>query len=351
MTGLVAFLGRDSIPWLRIEDGAIAARGDDLTDTDEAIVAIAPVEGTALHAAAFGDLSPAQALAAARVEAADVSLGAERHVAVSATGDHYVVTDRDVMLGWIGQMEARGLQAAVLVPAASLLPAPESGFVRAEMPHETVLRSADTALAEDDEIAPLLVDDEPVVSMGAAELELAIVAASSAPPLNLLQGEFLPRADWAAGIGYWRRMVILSGIFLALTMAIPVAHWARLSMATADLDAESAAIASKALGEAAATDDSVDRLQQALAARRGGGLGYVATQAAILAAIESSPGTELGSLAFDPDGTLRATVRGPTPAAIDAVRAALDSRGFAVTQGAQTNNGGRMQADFQVRPR
>ena len=351
MNRWVAFLGGETIPWLRMEDGAVAARGDDLLEADAPVLAIAPASGVAYRTTGLAELSPAQALAAARIDAAEASLGLERHVAIAETRDHYAVTDASAMRGWIGQLAGRGLEASALVPSPSLLPVPEEGFLRAKLPHETVLRSAAAGLEEDGIVSPLVVGDAPVRTLGREEIEAAIVAASDAPALNLLQGAFAPRTDWRAEPGYWRRMALFAGIVLALTLAIPLAHWARLSLATARLDRESARIAAGALEEARPGSDSVARLEQKLAQQRGGGAGYLATQAAVVSAVEATPNSELASLSFDPDGTMRAAVRALGQPELDAIRSAIELRGFSVSQGVAANVQGRMEVQLQVRPR
>lgn len=351
MNRWVAFLGGETIPWLRIEDGTVAARGDDLLEADEPVLAIAPASGIAYRNTGLADLSPAQALAAARIDAADASLGLERHVAVAEARDHYAVADASAMRDWIGQLAGRGLEASVLVPSPSLLPVPEEGFLRAILPGETVLRSAEAGLEEDGVVSPLVVGDAPVRTLAREEIEAAIVAASEAPALNLLQGAFAPRTDWRAEPGYWRRMAMLAGIILALTLAIPIAHWARISLATGQLDRESARIAAGALEEAQPSSDSVARLEQKLAQQRGGGAGYLATQAAVVGAVEATPNSELSSLGFDPDGTMRATVRALGQPELDAIRSAIELRGFSVSQGVPANVQGRMEVQMQVRPR
>ena len=351
MSGLVVFLGEDELPWLQIENGEVVAQGDNLRGSDEAVTAIVPAGSVTYRNASFGELSPAQALAAARLAAVDASLGSDRHVAVADAGDYYVITDKDTMQGWLFRLAERELQAVAVIPSPSLLPVPASGFVRAELPHETVLRSAGTALAEDGVISLLVVGDQPVVNMGQADFVEAVAAATERPPINLLQGDFAIRANWDAATGYWRRMAIFAVLLLGLTLAIPLARWTRLSMATAALDRQSATIAAKALGEASASDDAVERLQDELVEKRGGGAGFLATQAALIKAIESNSGVELSSLSFDPDGTMRAMVRATGKAEIDALRHAVEEQPFSVTEGTQTTTQGRAEVEFQMRPR
>lgn len=351
MNGFVVFLGGEALPWLEIEDGLVTGRGEDFQGPGQTVTAVVPASGVSYRPCALGGLSPAQALAAARLDATEVSLGPDRHVAVAQAGDHYAISDKTKVQAWLAELANRGITASALIPAPSLLPVPETGFVRGALHDETVLRSAETGLAEDGTISPLVVGDAPVRTLDAAELEQAIAAAVASPPLDLLQGEFAPRTDWSAGSGYWRRMAIFAAIAGALTLAIPLAQWARLSMATASLDEQSATIAALALGERSASDDAIDRLQDKLADQRGGGAGFLPTLGVVTAAMESIPNVELGTLAFDADGTLRATVRANGQPEIDVLSRAIEGRGFTVNQGAPRTMQGRAEIELQVRPR
>mgnify|MGYP001412612341 CR=1 FL=1 len=144
--------------------------------------------------------------------------------------------------------------------------------------------------------------------------------------------------------------IVLLASAAALTLAVPLAQWARLSMATSSLDAQGAAIAAKALGEVSASEDAIDRLQDQLADQRGGGAGFLPTLGVVTAAMESMPNVELSALSFDPDGTLRATLRAGRQAEIEIVRRAIETRGFSVTQGMPGNGQARAEIELQVRP-
>lgn len=350
MSGFVVFLGGETLPWLEVEHGRVIGRGEDFRESDAAVIAVAPASSVTYRSAAFGGLSPAQALAAARLDAGEVSLGTERHVAVAEAGDHYAMTDKAKMREWLSRLAEHDIIPSAIIPAPSLLPVPETGFVRGILHGETVLRSAQTALEDDGAVSLLVVGDSAVRTLDALELERAIAAAIAAPALDLLQGDFAPRTDWSASAGYWRRMAIFAGIAAVLTLAVPLAQWTRLSMATSSLDAQGAAIAAKALGEVSASEDAIDRLQDQLADQRGGGAGFLPTLGVVTAAMESMPNVELSALSFDPDGTLRATLRAGRQAEIEIVRRAIETRGFSVTQGMPGNGQGRAEIELQVRP-
>lgn len=347
----VVFLGGESLPWLEIDEDRVSSRGTDFQVSDLPVMAIVPAAAVSYHPCALGGLSSAQAIAAARLDASEASLGANRHIAVAAAGDHYAIVDREQMRAWLAMLAGLDITPVALIPAPSLLPVQDEGFVRAVLHDETILRSAETGLAEDDVVAPLVVGDAPVRTLEPAELEQAIAGAVADPPLDLLQGEFAPRTDWSAPQGYWWRMAMLAAVLAALAILVPLAQWARLSMSTGSLNDKSAGIAARALGDASASDDAVDRLEDKLLAVRGGGAGFLATLGVVTAALEAQPNIELGPVAFEPDGTLRATVHAGGQPEIDVLRRAIEARGFSVSQGGQGTMQGRAEAELQVRPK
>lgn len=351
MSAFVVFLGGDSLPWLELEDGGVIGRGEDFREAGVTVTAIAPASSVTFRAATFGGVSPAQALAAARLDASEVSLGSDRHVAVAEAGDHYVMTDTATMQRWLSELAERGLAASAIIPAPDLLPVPQDGFLRAVLHDETILRSADTGLEDDGVVSALVVGDAEVRTLEPAELEQAIASAVQTPPLNMLQGDFAPRADWSAPEGYWRRLAMYAVVAAAILLAIPIAQWTRLSVATSSTNEQSATISALVLGERSGSEDAIDRLQDKVAELRGGGAGFLPTLGALMTSMETMPNVELGQLSFDPDGTLHATVRASAQPEIDMLARGMESHAFTVSKGAPRTEQGRIEVDMQVRPK
>jgi type II secretion system protein L len=351
MSVSLLFVGVEPTQWLRVEDGAVVASGEGAPDLETPVVAVIRSESVAWRSFDATALAPAQALVAARMDAADASLGDpdDRHVAVASARDGYGVTSQRDLRMTLAGLDKMGLQPAAVIPSWALLPVPDAGFFRAVLPGETVLRSASGGLLEDGEISSLIVGEAPVRTLTRDELEVAIAAAAMMPSPNLLQGEFAPRTDWGAEAGYWRRMGIFAALALALTFSIPFANWARLVASTSSIERESASIAAKALGEAEPTPDATLRLREKLAERRGGGIGYLATETAILRAVEGQTNAELASFGFDADGTAHAPVRATSQSELDGIRNALAAAGLQATLGQTTTNQGRPQAEMTVR--
>src|SRR4051794_40177851 len=113
---LVLFLPSGQSPWrwLRVAGDSVTARGDGVPsfdpETRETAVAVAPAESVTLHWADLPDRSTAQAVAAARLLAADAS--------VTPIGDLHVVVGREAEgverpIGVVSSQWMRGALAAL----------------------------------------------------------------------------------------------------------------------------------------------------------------------------------------------------------------------------------------------
>ena len=111
MMTLLLFLPVDmaqNTPWLLLGDGGVVARGTGYAalPAHERMVAVVPGEAVVLHWVAMPALAPAQAAAAARMMAADVSAVPveQLHVALGtpeADGQRLLaMVDAEAMRGW-----------------------------------------------------------------------------------------------------------------------------------------------------------------------------------------------------------------------------------------------------------
>jgi general secretion pathway protein L len=354
LSTLILFIAPDDRlhDWWIAEAGVVTARGDAETplpaDLPERVVAIAPAEAMTIHVAELGALATQQARAAARLLVAETSVspietqhvavgdadGADRSVAVIGNGR---------IAAWLESLQAHGIDPDAILPAALLLPRPESGFVRAAIGAETVLRGRSAAFAQEAGLTDLLVGDDPVEDV---DPEPLVLAALDAPELDLRQGEFAKRRRFRIDWPLVRRLAVLGGAIAAVTLLIAIVQTVRYGLAADRLDAEAQAVARTAVADAG--PDAAASLQAKLAARRGAGLGFSATAGAVLAAIQAVPNVELSSLTFDADGLLRATVLAPGAAEAEALRARIRAVGLSVEATPFTSEGGRIRGEFRI---
>ena len=366
---LLIFLGREQEigGWLRLADGAVAARGAAIeeapaisTDGETLpVVAVVPGDAVTLHWLEVpAGLAPAQAVAAARLIAAEASAQplADMHVAVGAEAQQeplrpVALVPALTMAGWLGRLQAAGLDPDLMLPEPLLLQPPEEGIARYGGAAVPLYRGTTDAFAMEPELAALVLNGASLVEVDDAAFEAGLASAVAAPAVNLRQGPFAKRRRWRIDWKLARRLALLAAAILIVTLAIQIASILRYTFAADALEAETRAIAERALPGAPSSASASALLEQRLAELRGGGVGYGRISSALFGAVRATPNAELSSLLFDRDGTLRATVQADTPATIEALARRIEETGFTVEASPARPAGGRQAVDLTVRAR
>ncbi len=357
MSGVRIIFPDSEAHWLRIEEGEIVARGDSAgmlgVADNETRVLVAPARDIALYALDLPGLAPAQARAAAQLALAEKSLLPTDQLHIACGAQSVDAPPRTVALVSRIQMQAwiEAFDPDVIIPSPLLLPAPDTGYVRAILGDEVVLRGGETGFAEDEALTPLITGDAPVITLDKDTLEAGFIAAAINPPINLREGEFARRRQWRVDPSWIKRAGWIAAALLAVTLIIPLAQIARLSWASDTLEQTSASLAQAALGEAVAPEAAISALDAKLTAQRGGGAGFAKTVAAAARAIEATANVELTAMAFDSGGTLRLTLRATTADEIATVQARMRAAGLDVTSGPVNPSQGQPIVETQVRGR
>lgn len=359
---MVLFLPAANAPWrwLRIANEMVAARGEGFPDTidpDAPPVVVAPADAVTLHWAELPDRSVAQAIAAARLLAADASAApiGELHVAVGREGDNAErpigIVSMVQMQSWLTELAASGIDPAMVLPAPMLLPRPDSGYLRADLGGEGVVRGPTSGFADEARLTELVTGGVAPEVLGRDELESAIVAAVAAPALDLRQGVFARRRrigiDWALV----RRLGWLCVAILSITLCISLVKILRYSVEADALQQRAEARARGGLPRGETVNNADRQLDERLARLRGAGLGFSATAAGVFSAVRSIPGAEVTALAFDPNGDMRVTVATTGEGAANDVKARIEQRGFSVRAGVFQTSSGRVTGELTVSAR
>lgn len=346
--------------WIRIADGAVAARGAGTDGLDAhrpaPVVAVVPGEEVTLRWLDLpAGLSAAQAGGAARLMAAELSAQPldELHVAAGRESEEggarcVGLVPMAAMRAWLEAVEAAGFEAERLIPETLLLAPPAEGFATRDAGPLRLYRAREEAFAAEPELGELLLAGR---GAAAVEGEDGLAEALAQAPLDLRQGPFARRRDWRVAPARARRLAMLTAALLLVSLVVQIAAIARYSFAADAAEAETRRVAAAALPRSPGLADPEAALTQRLAELRGGGAGFGATAAALFEAVKATPNVELSALAFSPDGALRTTVQADSPAAIEAVRQRIEASGFEAEAGAPRSGGGRRVADLMVRPR
>ena len=362
VTATLIFLPERDTPyrWWRMDEARVVDEGEGLPPPaeDDRLIAVPPADAVTLHWAALPARTPAQATAAARILAGEASAvpAAELHVAVGEEGGPgsdgerpIAVVGADAMRGWLADMAAVGLDPQAMVPAPLLLPRPDEGYARAELAGAGVVRGRTSGFADEARLTELVTGGDAPRVVGRDELTAAVAAAVAAPALDLRQGPFARRRrvglDWAL----IRRLAVLTGVVLLVSLAIGLVRLAKYSFAADALEAQAAALAATGLPRGETVTDADRQLAERLGAVRGPGLGFTGMAAAVFAAVRATPGTEVTGLDFQPTGDLRISVAAARESLPTDLKRAIERGGFTVDAGTFTSANGRVTGEMTVR--
>ncbi|MFC4294936.1 type II secretion system protein GspL [Novosphingobium tardum] len=341
--GLIVLL--PSVPgeewrWWRVEDQDLGAEhgftpGEDRPWGhlgDEArVVALVPSAMAPVRVRPRGTMPLAQALAAARLEAADGAPG-PMHVAVAEYGGSALLVatvSTAAMDLWFAELAAAGLVPAALVPAALVLPyGHDDGTVVGQLGNQALARTPEAAFAGEPDLVEALGGGEQVA---VDDLENALLATWEDPALNLRQGIYAPRRVSFFRLPDWVQLARMTAIAALLGFLVLATETVKLN-----LDArarEDAALEAAQKRFPAAVDlASATSLASAELARRGeGGGSFTAPASALLAAMRPIPSVSLRDLGYVEDGTLRFQAAAPTADAVNQLLMALQRDGWQVT--------------------
>jgi len=367
----VATLGEGDAPrpaWLRIDDGIVVDSGQDDgwvdawekprdDSPDDRLIALAPVADVPLRWLNYPGAAPAQAAAAARIDALKNSLGdavALHVVAGQPAGEGQAVpvavTTHAAMTAWTDWLKTRDLTPAAIIPSAAAVPPPEPDTLwTAEVGGEQIVRTADRAYVSDPELDPLIAGGHAVLPLDADRMRESLMLTLAAPPLDLLSGGWKPKRSWSVDPAMLRLAKRLAIALVAVSLLIPIIYAVRLSSDTGRADDAVVAMAKKAgvtATEATAAEAELDRR---LAAAGGGPLAFSVPASALYDAMGDAPGVTLKTLSHRTDGTLTTTLAAPRVEDINQVLLALQARGYRVTAQPMAGSDGQQMANITIR--
>jgi general secretion pathway protein L len=305
------------------------------------------------------DRSQAQATAAARLLVAEASATpiAELHVAIGQEDGHIerpiaVVADTQ-MQAWIADLADHAIDPDAIIPAALLLSAPDSGFVKADLGGEVIVRGPDLGFADEPGLTEMLTGGATPALLDRQQVETLLAQAVAKPPLDLRTGAYARRrsaiqVDWPA----LKKLGSLLAAVIVLTLAIGLVEIMRDSLGADALEAQAETLARQALPPSETVNDADRQVDERLLGLRGPGWGFTRSAGAVFAALRAVPTSEATALSFESNGTLRVAITTQGEGAIKDVIRQIEANGFKVDQtGAFTTNAGRVTGELMVSPR
>lgn len=348
-----------ALHWWHAEDGHVVARGQDVSPPvrtgDAPVIALVPAADTVIRTLDMGDMSAAQAEAAARYRAADLSIGGDLFVAVRALGRtdagmrvRCATIARATLADHLAELALRGLDPDIIVPVGLLLPERDQP-VSATFGDLGADRLGDLVLPPDEALGALLLAGEAPVALDQDRRDAALVAALADPPLNLRQGDFARRTPlFALGAGQGRTLAWLLGALALVSLAVPLAEIGKHYLG-ADM-AERRALASAQRLVPGATDaaQAEQQIDARLAARGAGNMVASVPLAGLLSAIQPVPGVVIRQADYRPGGIIAAMIAAPRVEDLNTVLIALQNNGYKVTAANRSDATGQAVADITV---
>lgn len=355
--------------WLRVDDGVIVDSGQDDgwvdawespqgdESADDRLVALAPAADVPLRWHHYPDAAPAQAAAAARLDALKDSLGeaSALHVVAGQPAEAgqavaVAVTTHAAMTAWTGWLAAQGLSPAAIIPSAATVPPPEpDGMWMTELGGEAIVRTADRAFLSDPEIDALVAGGRDIAPLESERMREALLLSLAAPPLDLLSGAWKPKRNWAVDPALLRFAKRLLVALAVVSLLIPIVHAVRLTADTSRADEATVTTAKKAgiiASDAEAAEAEIDRR---LAAMGGGPLAFSVPASALYDAMRDTPGVSLKTLSHRTDGTLTTTLAAPRIDDVNKVLLALQAHGYRITAQPMAGTDGQQMATVTIR--
>lgn len=350
-----------ALHWWRVESGHVVARGQDFSPPAAArgtdlspTLALIPAADTVIRLLDMGDMGAAQAEAAARYRAADLSIGGDLFVAVRALagGESTQVLCATIARGRLAdhmaELALRGMDPDMLVPVGLLLPADDNP-VSATFGDLGADRLGDLVLPPGEPLGALLLGGSMPVSLDHDASDAALVAALANPPLNLRQGDFARRTPlFALEAGQGRMLAWLLGALLLVSLAIPLVEIGKHYLGADLAERRALASAQRLVPGASDVAQAEQQIDAKLAARGTGNTIATVPLAGLLSAMQPVPGVVIRQADYRPGGIIGAMIAAPRVEDLNTVLIALQNNGYTVTAAQRSDATGQAVADITV---
>ena len=317
---------------LVVQSGVLEPDGT-LPDADMPTVALVSGTDVAVRWLILPKGSVAQVRAAARWQMGDV-LAQDLSTSVIATGPQdaqgrtaVVAVSEALMAGWQTWLSGAGLSPEHIVPDCLCIQ-PDGGeaVVVPTMGADVVVVAEGLSATVQPELVELVLAGRQARHLSVEEGEAALLRGAAMPVLNLLDG--LAPMTKSAGKA-WRRVAVLAACVLVSPLVLMLAQTVRDDMKTRSAMDQGRGVAVALMPDVATADDPLAVAEERLSQMAPAG-GHVRTVSALFEVLEPMSGagiSEVNAVGHE----LRATVRLPDQAAVDALREGLLQKGLSMT--------------------
>jgi general secretion pathway protein L len=323
-----------------------------LADSGLPLVAFAPVAAVRLSFPAASGETEKQKLGVARAEALGGSMAepATLHAVAGLVDGRTAVAlvGNGAMIEWLDWLKSFGADPVAILPAGLLLPVAEQ-WQAATLRSERMIGRGDLVLPDEPVLREALVGAEEVLELPPEVVAERLQWLASTQPLNLRSGRFARRRlfvlDWARV----RELAALALLIPLLGIAIALATIIRLNQSSDRLEAETARLASAALGQQVSATAASSALDLRISEVPGAGGSPFVPLAAVYSQVQRVPGASVATLNWRPDGTLAISLAATRTEDVNRILLALQRTGYKVTATSRAGLSGQTIADITVR--
>lgn len=254
------------------------------------------------------------------------------------------------MVEWLDWLAAQGADPVAILPAGLLAPWSEA-WVATELGPERILARAGLAVPDEPALREALVEPEvEVTTLPAGLVDERLTWMAEALPLNLRTGRFARRRLLVLD---WRRLRELAALALLvplLGLAMGLVLLVRLNADSSRLEAETARLASAAVGQQVEAAAAAGALDTKIGSTPGAAGSPFTLITALYQQLQQTSGANAVSVAYRPDGTLAASLSATRVEDLNRLLLALQRLGYRVTASpSRQGPGGQIVVDLTMR--
>lgn len=268
------------------------------------------------------------------------------------TGSRAICTiEKRTLAKLLARANALGFNPDIVVPDFVLLTQPEHGYNMVVLNGRYVVRAAngDGFAGEKNIVDAVVVDAGDVEKIDSVHWQKTLVQVAAVGG-NFLHGAFAKKANWVAGLFWWKRPIYLALSAMFIFTILYYYNAVQNYQSAEKLYAKSENLFREALPDEPRIVNMEAQLRRAVTAQRqtGGGEFFVLV-GAVVQAVESDTTASLETLRYDEsDNELLLSVSFPSFAETTKFNERLSAAGMHVTEGSSRQEGGRVFADLRV---
>ncbi len=357
-----------SLYWWVVEDASVIQHGHGPDPLSEAGFSIDPSlpEPTTIIALAASTvthvrwhaleqkLTDKQRTAAAIAEAQQASLDQDQlHIcALPLEGDQVatVAIDPAKLSQGLVHLQSLGIDPDIVTPAGWLIPAGEDQAVVADFGFDILVRGERWISPDEPALRAHIPGADQAVRLSNPDLENTLGLLNPDQVLNLRAGHFVKKTKRDALPPIQKKMVTaMIAALLVISLLIPIIPLSKYHFAASDADAAALSAARSVLGPEAQLRTAATQLDQRLIAESRGNAIFTVPASAIFAVLQKHPNVSLGSIEYQSNGVILASLSAVRNEDIDPVLTGLQELGFLITAKARQDATGTSLADVTVR--